>query len=164
MESAGWSLPRSRILRFPPRCTESGSDLPTGKTPQRRGPLHLGSIASPQTSVPAEKHGGGPGASLSHLIVSLHPDRPPCSSQRTAKVSWPQIFTGTGSGCSLAGGTGTACRELPTQVSPARRPSDHSNKHGSCAPKNPNLAPAATLVPPAERGAACRATRSIARR
>lgn len=85
MESAGWSLPRSRILRFPPHCLQPGSNLPTSKTPRHGGPSHLsllstdgiGSIPFPQTSVPAMYHGEGPGLSLSHLIASLHADRPP---------------------------------------------------------------------------------------
>lgn len=85
MESAGWSLPRSRILHFPPHCRQPGSNLPTSKTPRHGGPSHLsslstdgiGSIPFPQTSVPAVYHGEGPGLSLSHLIASLHPDRPP---------------------------------------------------------------------------------------
>lgn len=134
MESAGWSLPRSRIPRFPPRCAQSGGDLPTGKAhcggPSRHSSLstnEIGSIAFPQTSVPAGYGRGGPGASLSHLIASLHPDRPPSSSQKTAKILQLQIPTRKGSGCSLMGGTATVCRALPTGASSALSPSDHSN-------------------------------------
>lgn len=171
MESAGWSLPRSQILRFPPRCAQSGSDLPTSKTPHRGGPSHLGSLSGdgiggisfPQTSVPAGYLGGGTGASLSHLIASRHPDRPPPSSQKTAQISWPQIFTGKGSGCSLVGGTAIVCRVLPTQASPARSPSDHSNSQSWLQHTQKPKADPVRVSPhlPAKRRAARRATRLV---
>lgn len=98
--------------------------------------------------------------SLSHLIASLHRDRPPPRSQKTAKIWWLQRFTGKGTGgCSPGGGTATVCRALPTQASPAQSPSDHSNSRRCfCTPKNPKLTLAATSCVPPLPPAACRAT------
>lgn len=175
MASAGWSLPRSRILRFPPRCTQPGSDLPTSKTPRRGGPSHLsslstdgiGSIPFPQTSVPAAYHGEGPGLSLSHLIASLHPDRPPPPAARKQQRSRGCRYSlGRALGAASWGGTATVCRALPTQASPALSPSDHSNSQRWLRhTQKPKADPSCHPCPPAsaEYRAALRAASVITR-
>lgn len=113
---------RSLAATCPPANPATGPFAP--KLPQHPWDLqHL----FPQPSVPVGCHEEVPGASLSSLIASLALETPPPSSQKTAKVSWLQIFPGKGSGRSLAWGTATICRALPTWTSSALSPSDHSN-------------------------------------
>lgn len=136
-------------------AARSGSDLPTRDT-HRGGPSHLSSLSStsfPKTSVPAGCHGGGPGVSLSHLIASLHRDRPSPHSQKTAKIWWLQRFTGKGSGCSPRGGhshclqsAANAGKPSPEPLGPQQQPKVflHTQKPKAdpgCHPRSPPPAP-----------------------
>lgn len=123
-------------------CTVQAASAPQKTLPQ--GPF--APLSFLQTSTPAGCHGGGPGASLSHLIASLHLHRPPSSSQQTTNISWLQILPAQG--VQLFGGH-SYC--LQSDADPVCKLSSSDPTTAKGTPENPKLTQSHPQVTPQPR-------------